>query len=53
MAPETIEIKVQRLEERFMRVLHEQVISDIATLGGEARQPQGPQRARSKKQPRS
>ncbi len=37
---------------RFMRVLHEQVISDIATLG-EARQTQGPKRARSKKQPRS
>jgi len=37
---------------RFMRILHEKVISDIATLG-EARQTQGPKRARSKKQPRS
>ena len=35
---------------RFMRILHEKVISDIATLG-EARQ--SPTRARSKKKPPS
>jgi hypothetical protein len=33
---------------RFMRILHEKVISDIANLG-EARQTHGPNRARSKK----
>lgn len=36
----------------FMRLLHEQVISDIATLG-EARQTPGPKRARLKKKPGS